>query len=299
MLSRIQSAAVDANPEAVKKSAHGWTCPTCHLPLSTRFCPSCGERRLHERSLTLGGLLEQAFEALTHVDGRVFRSFRYLVTRPGLLTAAYLIGQRKPYIAPFQLFLVVNLLFFASQSLTGWKIFSTLLFSHLHGQIYSPIAERLVTERLSTLRTTLDAYTPVFDHAVALYAKSLIILMVPPLAILALLLFRRNKPHVVAHAVFSLHFFAFQFAILCVLLPFATAATRLGRLNPAVVDAGLGILQLVVVTTYFYIAVRRVYGATGLERVVKVAALTVAVACIWIGYRFVVFLITLYGTELS
>src|SRR6185295_1667869 len=154
-----------------------WTCPTCNNGVSTPFCPACGERRLRERELTLRGLFAQIFEAFTNIDSRLIRTFRYLVSRPGLLTAAYLHGKRKPYIAPVPLFFIANVLFFATESLTCGQIFTTTLESHLHTQPWSDFAQSLVAHRLETLRSTLADYAPVFNQAVALKARSLIIFM--------------------------------------------------------------------------------------------------------------------------
>jgi hypothetical protein len=47
---------------------------------------------------------------------------------------AWTSGVRKPYVAPFQLFLIANVLFFAMQWLTGENVFSSSLDSHLHHQ---------------------------------------------------------------------------------------------------------------------------------------------------------------------
>src|SRR4051794_8943241 len=81
-----------------------WSCPTCGTVLRTVFCPRCGEHRLQPDELTLRGLLRQLAAALSSADGRLLRSLRDLVMRPGALTAAYQEGQRKPYFAPVPLF---------------------------------------------------------------------------------------------------------------------------------------------------------------------------------------------------
>jgi hypothetical protein len=44
------------------------------------------------------------------------------------------------------------------------------------------------------------------------------------------------------------------------------------------------------------VATGEVYGTAGAGRAVKVVALTAAVAAIVLGYRFVLFLVTLYTT---
>jgi hypothetical protein len=52
--------------------------------------------------------------------------------KSGVLTVAYVQGRRLPYIGPFQLFLLSNVLFFAMQSQTNTNIVSSPLDSHLH-----------------------------------------------------------------------------------------------------------------------------------------------------------------------
>lgn len=107
------------------------------------------------------------------------------------------------------------------------------------------------------MRTSLELYAPVFNQAVALNAKSLIILMVLPFALLLPLVFFRNRQPFMAHVVFSLHLYAFLLLLFCV------------SLGIAAVDVLFG-------------------GAL---------ALALTVSGIVLGYRFVLFLITLYGTS--
>src|SRR4051812_46958389 len=195
-----------------------WACVTCGTSVATLHCPDCGESRVRARDLGLRKLTVEAFHSLTNVDSRLIRSIRALLFRPGALTIAYLEGPRKPYIAPFQLFLLANLLFFAVQSTTTDKIFSTPLDSHLHGQDWSALARDLVAKRLDDKHMSLQAYTPLFDHVVAVNARSLIFLMAVPFALLLVLIFLRNSRPFAAHIVFTLHFYAFQLVLLSMLL---------------------------------------------------------------------------------
>jgi hypothetical protein len=275
-----------------------WTCPNCKETRTAPFCPGCGERPFGAGELTLRGFLHQSLQSLSHIDGRVLRSFRLLLTRPGALTVAYLQGQRKPYLAPLQLFLVANVLFFAMQSLTGAKIFSTPLDSHLHHQMWSSFAQELVAQRLLALHTTLELYAPVFDHAVALNAKSLIILMVLPFAVLLPAVFRRTPQPFVAHVAFSFHFYAFLLLLFCLALIVVGVDQLLGGegLASNLIDQVLSVIEVLICAAYLYVAVGTVYEARGVARVLEVAALAVSVAFIVLGYRFVLLLITLYST---
>jgi hypothetical protein len=264
----------------------------------TAYCPGCGEQPPRARDLTLRGLVEQMLQAVSSIDGRLIRSFRRLVTRPGALTVAYVQGQRKPYIAPFQLFLITNVLFFATQSLTNTSIFSSTLDSHLHHQDWSAAAQMLVARHLATRHTTLDLYAPIFNQAVVLNAKSLIILMVLPLAVVLPMLFYQNQQPFVAHIVFALHVSAFLLLLFSILSAVAAVDVLLGGagLGSVRTDHLLSAINLGACATYLYVAIGRTYAARGAIRVVKVMALALAVAAIVSGYRFALFLITLYTT---
>jgi hypothetical protein len=56
------------------------------------------------------------------------------------------------------------------------------------------------------------------------------------------------------------------------------------------------LFNLLACAAYLYPATGRFYGSRGLARVAKVALLTAAAGGIALGYRFAIFLITLYTT---
>jgi hypothetical protein len=273
-----------------------WTCPSCHGTIRSPYCPECGERPLRPGELTLRGLVAQAFEAITSIDGRVLRSFRALITRPGLLTVAFLQGRRVPYIGPIALFLATNVLFFAIESATGGTVFSTPLESHLHTQPWSPLARMLVEDRLEALGTTAAIFAPRFDAAVALHARSLILLMALSFAPLPWLVFRRRRHPFAAHATFALHLYSYLLLLFCVAttLPAINLFHGGVRSTSEMLDHVLSTGLLVACGCYLHVAIGRVYGGAVRGRALRAAGLTVAVGAIVLGYRFVLLLITLY-----
>ncbi len=275
-----------------------WTCPACRKAVSTNFCPDCGEQPAHARQLALRELLLQALHAFTSMDGKLMRSWRQLVLRPGALTAAYLEGQRKAWILPLQLFLITNVVFFAAQTVTGVKVFSTTLAMHLHVQPWSGLAQRLVARRLAAMGRTLEAYAPLFDHAVAINARSLIVLMVVPFALLPALLWKRQRRTFAAHVAFSLHVYSFLLLLFCassLVIAISGWCGGPGRDSEGL-DHAVTIAELVAGGIHLLLAIGRAYGARGFARVPQALALTVSVAAIALGYRFAVFAITLYTT---
>jgi hypothetical protein len=250
------------------------------------------------RDLTLRGLLEQLVHAFTQIDGRNLRSLRYLVSRPGSLTVAYLQGQQKAYLGPVPLFLVANVLFFAIESLTGGRVFTTPIEAHLHTQPWSPLAGELVARRLEAMHSTLAVYAPVFNRAVAVNARTLIIVMALSFVIAPTILFHRSGRPLITHAVFSLHLYAFLLLLFCVANVIPAVDKWFGGpgLASEPMDHAISIALVIACATYLWVAVTKVYGTAGVARVLQVAALTLAVVSIVLGYRFALLPITLYTT---
>src|SRR5262249_21776849 len=140
--------------------------------------------------------------------------------------------------------------------------------------------------------------TAVFNRAVVLYAKSLILLMALTFALLLPVAFWRARRPFMTHVAFALHLYTFLLLLFCVALLVAKLSALLGfgGLEAPMVDNLLSVANLVACAVYIYLAVGPVYGTTGAPRAVKSTVLAVAVGIIVLGYRFVVFLVTLYAT---
>ena len=287
------TAATDAPAEP--PPAVPWFCPNCRLEVPTPFCPRCGERPIQTADLTFGGALARILHAATSIDGRVLRTFRRLLRHPGTLTRAYVDGQRKPYATPFAIFLIANVLFFTVQSLTHISVLGSTLDSHLHLQDWKDLAQVLLDRRLQATNTTLAAYAPVFDRAVVVNAKSLVILMVLPFAGLLALLFIGQRQRFMAHLAFSLHLYAFLMLLFSLAVLFAKLVSAFGGpgIESAGMDNGLSLFNLAVSGLYIHAALGPAYGISGMQRFLKALALTLAAPALVLAYRFAIFLITL------
>ena len=93
----------------------GAPCPNCATPLQGPWCHVCGQKG-EEYNRSILHLVAEAFEGLTHIDGRLWRTLDRLVRSPGRLTRDYLDGHRAPQIPPFRMFLVVVVLVFLAGS---------------------------------------------------------------------------------------------------------------------------------------------------------------------------------------
>lgn len=122
--------------------------------------------------------------------------------------------------------------------------------------------------------------------------------MTLPFALLLPLTFLRASRPFMTHVAFSLHLYTFILLLFCIALAAARLSALLGfgGLDAPMVDNVLSVANLAACAVYIYLASGKVYNATGTLRAAKAILLTVAVGAIVPGYRFVVFLITLYGT---
>ena len=182
--------------------------------------------------------------------------------------------------------------------IAGWRGFSTLD-AHLHTQAWSEFAPRLVEARLAVLHKTLELYAPAFDQAVEVKARSLIIFMALFFALVPMLVFLRRRRPLIAHAVFSLHFYSFLLLLLCVAAVVQAMIGRAGGFGFTSdgVDHFLSVSLLMASAVYLYFSIAPVYGTRGVARVAASLVFTTCVCVIALGYRFALLLITLYSTS--
>src|SRR3546814_12518151 len=91
----------------------GTPCPNCGTALAGPWCYACGQKG-EEFHRSVWRLLAEAFEGLTHFDGRFWTTVPRLVAKPGQLTRAYLDGHSDAQITSCHIVLVgMIMVFFA------------------------------------------------------------------------------------------------------------------------------------------------------------------------------------------
>ncbi|HWG40964.1 MAG TPA: sulfur carrier protein ThiS [Candidatus Acidoferrales bacterium] len=277
-----------------------WHCPTCAAQVSGNFCPDCGEKKRGIADLSIQHFFTHALGELFHFDSKIFRSFRLLFAKPGFLTAEYLRGCRKPYLHPFQLFFVTNLIYFFLQPYLGWSGLRTTLDIQLHMMSYSSVAARLAAARIAAKGISFAQFAPLFDHVVDVQARSLVLVMVLIYAVLLAAMQWRRKEFFGQHLVFSLHFTAFWLmAIFVVLYPgislFLRFALRYGVHLPSVNwDKLIFPVALLLLLTYSFLALRTVYRESFFLSFVKALVFAISFHYVLDIYRFILFLTALY-----
>ena len=90
--------------------SHPAACENCAAALQGPYCHACGQAA-HSPVRSFAHAVEEVFESFWHLDGRIFRTLRRLLS-PGALARDYLAGRRAPYVAPMRLFVILCVLTF-------------------------------------------------------------------------------------------------------------------------------------------------------------------------------------------
>ena len=197
--------------------------------------------------------------------------------------------------APLQLFLVLNLVFFLALPWVGWNVVTTPLAVHTGHTPYAAFAQRLVASRLARGARSPAEYEEAFDHVSHLQAKSLVIVMVPIFALFSAVMLWRWRRSYVEHFVFALHFYAFWLLFQIVFLGLAAHGVRLLArsglvLSPQRVDDVISLTSLVLLGIYLGLALRRAFARRGSMLAVYAVLLAGATFATLQAYRLVLFL---------
>jgi hypothetical protein len=235
-------AAVAAESGTSKTGAERGTCPNCGAARTGHFCADCGQKAAPVAP-TLGHFVRELVHEL-NVDGKIFRSLRLLLTRPGFLTREVFAGRRASYVLPLRLYLVASVLSFAFAAAFGGFDAVNIQYTPDPGETVDPAQlERMAeAERIAT-------------EALFVWLPRAMFVLVPLFAVLVML-FRRKGGHTYPqHLYFALHVHAAWF--------FANSIDALAKAIPLPYIAPVtGTVVAVYMVGYFPVAFWRVYETT-------------------------------------
>ena len=201
----------------------GTPCPNCGTALAGDYCYVCGQKA-EEYHRSIWHLAAEAFEGLTHFDGRFWTTVPRLIARPGTLTRDYLDGHRAAQIPPLRLFLIVLVLVFFAGSLNfqvnhvNFKVApaNTFItrdpsdradFQQAIDAVKAKPGARWLVERSEAAVKDPEALVQAMSH----WTHQFAILMLPIAALMLSLLFVfKRGVYVFDHLIFSMHSLAFQ-----------------------------------------------------------------------------------------
>jgi hypothetical protein len=199
-------------------------CPNCEKTLNEQdqYCAACGQPvfDLHQSFFKIA---HQMTHEMLDIDGRLMRTLKGLLFKPGFISEQYRQGRRISYTPPLRMYLVVSVLFFILVSF-----------------IKTPTESNI---KVSVL---------LFPVGVLEYVPKLMFALLPIYAVI-LQLFQR-KTHYIFNVVFAVHVYTFVYLLLMIALPLGELASqyRIIELLQYALFIHLFIYQL--------LAVKRFYG---------------------------------------
>jgi hypothetical protein len=220
-------------------------CRNCHAWLWGDYCARCGQK-VAALNPALGDLVHDVIHEFLHVDGKIFRTVRWLLTRTGFLTREYFQGRRARYVSPIRLYLIFSVIFFATSALIDTE------------PVFGPDEEVEVGQlgRLLGLGDmSAERANELANEAATHWMPRAMFLLVPLCAGLVHLVTRKTGKNYPQHLYFALHVHAAYFAVL-------VATTILGAISAQVVRGVVSVVPLLFAVVYSWVAFRTAYGGT-------------------------------------
>jgi hypothetical protein len=268
-------------------------CLNCNTLLQGNFCHTCGQKVIEQKERTLKYFIIQFFGAAFFLESSFIKNLWRLVSAPGLMAQDFAEGRRKRWMAPFSLFLLINLIYFIINPLTD---FNLPLHDHLrwHDTTYGPFAAKMVESRLEQRGISFEDYTRTFDTKTVNLSKSLMVLNVPIMALLLSLIFFRKRRFFADHFIYALYLFSFFLLISCIWIGVLNSYLWLGfPRHQFLLPAGLWLLMLY----YIILSIRRFYEVKGFFwNALSAASIFISILILIYIYRFIMFMVTFAAT---
>jgi hypothetical protein len=275
-------------------------CPTCGEAAEGKYCAKCGEQIQLRPDYSFRGLIGETLNVVANLESNIFRSFAFLIAKPGLLTVEYFAGRRKRHLKPLQLFIFCNVIFFFVQAFAGFNSMRTPLQVHLYRMPYGRFARYKVGNELQKTGMSYTDYETRFNSNIETQAKTLIFLMIPMFAAGLALIYLGQKEYFVKHIVFATHFFAFYLLLLSLFYLVLEVTAKIiaslgGSPRSLFTDLFVTVIVLSVSFVYLLLAGRRAYPQPLLKAALRALTLIGVLAIAVQTFRFVLFFTAFYS----
>ncbi len=275
-------------------------CLNCGTNIQLAYCPECGQPEL-DSDPSLREFLHELAEELLHWDGKLARTLRLLIVRPGALTREYLAGRRVRYISPLRLYLACSVLFFSLEALApramgvdrrgqpvergvvqiGQSTEAELAVMRANAQHGNPVRRYFLSHLASALRTPAA-----LQHATTASLPRSMFVLVPVFAALVALVYRDRRRRYPQHLAFVLHVHAALFLALTLLL-----ATRFTTL-PTPLALAMDFVIVVALGTYLVRATQVVYESSARQAFIRIAMASALYFAAFVAVVAMVFALT-------
>jgi hypothetical protein len=293
-------------------------CLNCGTIVTGNFCHNCGQENIEVKE-SFFQIVYHFIEDITHFDGKLIKTLKFLITKPGFLTKEYVAGKRATYIHPIRMYIFISAVFFlfifsgeqkivdvntnqteSSRIVFGDSTYNTVA-QYDSAQKKLPINKRdkWLTAKLTKQQIVINnkygndqnkILAAIIDNFKHNFSK-ILYLSLPIFAFFLWVLYKRNKSYYFAdHMIFSIHLYCayfliiFTYTILDLVVKFFTPSTGI-----------LDFIFFVSLLFYFYKAVRNFYGQSRKKTVVKFMLINVLNLFLFLFLFLILILLSLFN----
>lgn len=239
----------------------GRDCPNCGAVYDSKFCPECGQKRIDKHEFAVGHFFGHLLHEITHLDSnKILRTFVDLVSKPGALTKAYLIGKKGLYINPIRIYLTVSAIYF----FFAWGALATAGGGSVEDNQSRPFMIQLAQRK----GVEPSVLAPKIQDKAGKYSAFLRFASVLLSGLFLMLLYRGNGKYYVEYLIFSLHFYAFDFLAKSAVAVFFLTETYTGHTT----FLAARVVYYIAALVYLLFALKRVYEKSWSNTALKASA---------------------------
>lgn len=231
-------------PERIRTEA----CLNCGSLNVEQFCANCGKKAQATKQ-PLRVFLSDAVETLFNIDSRIFKTLKDLFRYPGKLTSEYIAGKRATYLPPLRIYISISVVYFL-------------------------LAQLINSETILFVNFTLDEESS--DLNLAEVIQTAMIFLVPVMAGIISLFYRKRKAFYVEYLIFAMHIHSIWFVLFSFELAIGHAGTIFLENSSALISnvvAVMAELFQVLSMIYLVISIKKVYQQKWLITVLKSLAI--------------------------
>jgi len=273
------------------------TCANCNGELQGIYCHACGQKLILPEDKKFKHFIEEIFSSLFFADGKLFKTFRALLTSPGKLSKSYIVGVRKKYINPIPLFLFVNLLYFL---FPFTSTFNTSLKTQMSSFSYSKVIKVSIEEEVHASEEPFEIFEKRYNKQSNSNAKLLLIVLVFLQALwFKLLLLNKKNTYFVDFFGASAYFNSFYIFSLLVCFPILIVLINKVIDTEIVTLIGendflFSLIFLVLILAYTILFLKKAFDTSTPEAMFKGIAVTLFIVPSFLIYRFILFWLTFW-----
>lgn len=262
-------------------------CKNCNKKIKGNFCSNCGEKVINNEDFALTKLLSQVLDTFTHLDSKVFKTLKLLLFYPGKLTKLYTEGIRVPYMKPFQIYIIINIIFFFIFSNDDiFRVPSQYFFQENYEGIKTLAKVRNITKETGLSETQV---ADLYDSRSTNLAKGLLVLLIPGIALFGKLFHNKQNILFGKHIIFSTHLITFILSL------FVISSLFLGTISSDLAKKIVLALMGFCVLTYYTIALKNFYNNSLLIACIKGISFTFLTIITFSIYKLLISFLALYS----